>query len=135
MPTTTAGNSFAEGLRRALLGELDAIEEYTRLAANAPNRQLAERIGQIKNDEAAHARFFSDLLAAANPHSPYAIHQPQEFWAGVKHAYEDEVNTAAFYATLSLKAPDLATAAEIQAIAQDELRHACFFGTLLMSGK
>lgn len=125
--------SFTQGLKEAIADEREAAEFYGRLAQEAPNRALANRIKDIQADERNHYLILSEILEEQSPSwvdelRPVAM---QSFIAGVKMAYEDEVGAIAFYANLSLEAPDYATSARIRDIMRDETVHAEFFAQIL----
>jgi len=55
--------SFPEGLRRAIQGELEAVAEYAQLAQMAPNPELRNLIISIVADELGHARILAAVMA------------------------------------------------------------------------
>ena len=130
--------TYLQGLRMGINDEIADARTYEYMASIAPNPVIAQRIQYISNDEATHSVILTNLLTAAGSGSHHeatdaeSMHH-REFWNMVQDAYEDEVNAVMFYAHLSLMAPSLAVAARIRDIMRDEMVHAEFFNTLLMT--
>lgn len=62
-PEVQRGESFEQGVRAALDGELKAVSEYVGLARTAPNPEIRNLIMSIVADEFGHARTFASILA------------------------------------------------------------------------
>lgn len=127
--------SFREGVEQARRDEKEAYYFYGELQQYAPTDTIARRIRDIQMDERHHYVLFSEMLAREDdPLSAETLGRiRRDFLAGVRKAYEDEVNAIIFYARLSLAAPDLATAARVRDIMRDEVTHAEFFAALLLA--
>lgn len=127
--------SFIDGVKKAIRDEREAYEFYGELQRYAPSRVIALRIRDIQMDEHHHQMLFRQMLEhEPDPWSADALHpdrRDSRFLRGVQLAYEDEVKAIAFYASLSLAAPDYATAARVRDIMRDEVTHAEFFAALL----
>lgn len=54
--------SYIEGIRRALFGELGAVERYRDIRAGLPNRYYRDMVFEILTDELKHATKYNYIL-------------------------------------------------------------------------
>lgn len=55
-------NSFIEGVEKALMGELRAVEKYRNIRAGMPNRYYRDMIFEIITDELKHASKYNFIM-------------------------------------------------------------------------
>ncbi|WP_098742775.1 ferritin-like domain-containing protein [Paenibacillus sp. EZ-K15] len=55
-------NSFIEGIEKALMGELRAVEKYRNIRAGMPNRYYRDMIFEIITDELKHASKYNFIM-------------------------------------------------------------------------
>lgn len=126
-------NEFIAGIRKAIMGEAEAIAFYRALQqmVRGEDRRI---IGGIIEDEERHYRSFYSLyqsLAGKRPEleqvSPPQIRSLEE---GLRMAVIDEVEAADFYSELYVATQDGTIRDLLFGIIQDEQGHAALFNLL-----
>lgn len=62
--------SYREGIRKALFGELAAMERYRIIRAGMPNRYYRDMVFEILTDEMKHAQLYNYILTQEMGHHP-----------------------------------------------------------------
>ncbi len=65
-PNTSVGNyekiTYLDGIKKALMGELKAVEKYREILAYMPNKELYNKVLYIMTDEMKHAIKYNYLI-------------------------------------------------------------------------
>ena len=117
-------------ISKAINGEYTAITCYERLADQAPNAVIKNRILEIRNDEIRHYGTFWHIyvsLTGKQP-SPQMTRQcPLDYKNGVLAAFIDEQETVDFYHEIARSSNNLVVKEAFTRASADEQNHAVWF--------
>jgi rubrerythrin len=124
-------NAIFEGIK----GEAAAIDFYSRLIKNAPNKKHREDIQHALEDEKIHLKKFTKLYKSLSGQDPvYQIKKTKydTYEEGLRMAYEDELEAYEDYRNSYLLTQNLQVRDVFFLALTDEMEHATRFGFLLM---
>ncbi len=125
---------FAEGIKKAISGEAEAIQFYRRLLQMTRQREDREIISGILEDEQRHHRTFCSLYQSLTGMRPEMgrgeTEMPESYLDALFEAVEDEVEAADFYSELYVATQDFTIRDLLFAIINDELGHASLLNLL-----
>jgi rubrerythrin len=122
-----------DALMQAITSEATAIDFYTRLLNEAPNRLQFEFIQDAHDDEVSHKNHFEWLYNQYYGMLPQYQIQPVQYPSykeGILMALEDELRAAAFYRDVQLSVNDPIVRDYFYLPMVDEMEHATQFSTL-----
>lgn len=120
-------------ISKAIIGEVHAYNFYERLAALAPDEQYRQIIRSIQRDEARHYHWFTMMIRMMGGQLPQIPQGelPVNFKDGVRTAIRHELETAAFYQDISMRATTHHVQMHFMHAMHDEQRHASWFQYML----
>lgn len=125
---------FAEEIRKAIMGEAEAISFYRRLYQMTRCEEDREIIGEITRDEERHYRTLYSLYQSLTGQRPEPERgegeMPENYLEGLFEAVEDETEAADSYSELYVATQDLTIRDLLYEITIDELRHASLLNLL-----
>ncbi len=125
---------YAEGIKRAIAGEMAAINFYRCLLQMAQDRTDRKIISGILQDEERHYRTFCSLYQSLTDSRPDLRQEnpqmPRDYLESLFAGVISETDTADFYSELIVATQDLTIRDLIFEIMVDELRHASLLNLL-----
>ncbi|SFF64245.1 Rubrerythrin [Halobacillus alkaliphilus] len=122
---------FMQDLEKAINGEYSAISCYKKLAQLAPDKQIKNRLNEIRNDEQRHyeefRRLYTQLTGGGQPTPQMTEQCPASYEKGIVFAFKDEQKTVDFYLDIANQAQDPSVKEIFRRAAADEQNHAVWF--------
>lgn len=122
-------------IQTAVILEVQAFNYYQRLIALTANEQQRQIIASIQRDEMRHYHWFTMMLRMMGAQQPLVTPGilPTSFVEGVRTAIRQELEAAAFYQTILMRATAHFIRMHTQRAIYDEQRHASLLQSILMS--
>jgi rubrerythrin len=123
-------NKLIREVEKAINGEYNAINCYTKLANLAPNEKEKTQILQIRQDEIEHHKQFEQIytkLTGRRPQPKLSEECPDVYLQGLEFALQDEQITVDFYLEVADGVSDPFIKKAFQRAAADEQNHAIWF--------
>ncbi|PWK13917.1 ferritin-like domain-containing protein [Tumebacillus permanentifrigoris] len=122
--------NLLENVAKATNAEYNAIRAYEALVQLAPNKEFAGIITNIRNDEIAHFRNFSQIFSVLTKgRQPQLTSNPlpTNFRVGVEESIRDELEDSKFYQETTKFTTDQRILTTLRDASADEARHATWF--------
>lgn len=135
MQNVMTDTQLINDVTKAIIGEAHAYEYYEKLADLAPNEEYKKIIYKIRDDEAKHFNWFSEILQRLGGQQP-EIPQgelPKNFKEGLKYAIRDELEAVAFYRDIAYTYRDPFIRMPFWHASHDEQRHASWLQYMLIT--
>lgn len=126
----TSNNKLILDLVKAINGEYNAIRFYEHLAQLAPNKEVKNRILEIRKDEMRHYQGFVytyTYLTGQQPSPQINETLPQNFKSGILTAFKDEQEAVEFYHRVAREYNIPYISNQFSSNASDEQNHAVWF--------
>jgi rubrerythrin len=123
-------NKLIREVEKAINGEYNAVNCYTKLANLAPNEKEKTQILQIRQDEIEHHKQFEQIytkLTGRRPQPKLSEECPDVYLQGLEFALQDEQITVDFYLEVADGVSDPFIKKAFQRAAADEQNHAVWF--------
>lgn len=130
MYRTKVSQQLLDNLATAIDAEYHAIRTYEKLAQLTTDMDFRTIILNIRNDEVAHFRNFSQIysdLTDGRQAPLTAVTLPTDFREGIEESLRDELEDSKFYQDTAAFASDPRIAMILRDASGDEARHATWF--------
>lgn len=128
--------SLVTDIGKAIQGQYNAIYCYEKLAAQAPNDEVKQKILEIRQDEIRHYQTFSEIytsLTGRPVHVSVTESCPSGYREGLRAAFLDEQKTVDEYLDIADKAQDVSIKEQFKRAASDEQNHAVWFLSFIVN--
>ncbi|MDP5274320.1 ferritin-like domain-containing protein [Chengkuizengella axinellae] len=136
IPMEGLWKEVSTAIYEAIIGEATAIDFYTRLVQEAPDRRHKADIQHALEDEKKHLKKFTNLFTALTGQRPQYSIEPVQFESykeGLEMAYRDELEAYENYRDAYLFTQNQTIRDAFLLGYTDEIEHALKFGFLLQT--
>ncbi|ETT86220.1 ferritin-like domain-containing protein [Viridibacillus sp. FSL R5-0477] len=123
-------NKLITDIAKAIDGEFTAIRCYEVLSKQSPNKEIRDRILEIRSDEMRHFQIFSQIyfsLTGTQYTPKMNVNCPTNYRSGILHAFKDEQETVDFYHEVAREANNTFIQQQFMQASFDEQNHAVWF--------